>query len=381
MFFNTHLYRLLICGGRHFNNYQLLDTVLEDLIEDLDIDYSDIEIVSGHCEGADMLGEKFAQNHNSINLKVFPANWRLYGKSAGPIRNKEMINYISNFQNKLVIAFVSPNSKGTRNTIELAKKKGIRVLEVPYTIEESYSELFEGIYRDSKDENNFILDWEQNNKEDIIKLDILNCIHKTKYHKNLRYYGYKINKISAPQDRKDFLFDIKNNTNKYVEIIDKCIEDFYEKSEIKFFNYILKLPSRSSINSLICDRIKSNFDNCEEIILTKKPSLDLDINWEKFKDSFKKDYYDNIEKYLNQLIVRLRKEEVFSISKIPPMYRRYLKPMINIDGVKIENSENYNLLIIDDTFTTGSTINMVLNALEDLKFKGNITILTLIDNT
>lgn len=41
---------------------------------------------------------------------------------------------------------------------------------------------------------------------------------------------------------------------------------------------------------------------------------------------------------------------------------------------------NADILIIDDTFTTGSTIQMLLKALQQLNVQGNISILTLVNN-
>lgn len=119
-------YHIIVCGGRHFENYALLCKLLaENWGNDIE------EIVSGHCEGADMLGEKWAKEHE-LSCKIFPAEWKRYGKKAGPMRNKQMVDYIDGFSKKAVVAFTSPNSVGTRNTIALAKRKGIPVIEVPY---------------------------------------------------------------------------------------------------------------------------------------------------------------------------------------------------------------------------------------------------------
>ena len=120
---------ILVCGGRHFDDYALLEQTVDGVISESGCD--DIEIVSGHCIGADRAGELYAKRHNA-ELKIFPAEWEKYGKRAGIIRNKQMIDYISGFDNKIVIAFTSANTKGTRNTIALAKKKNIRVIEKEY---------------------------------------------------------------------------------------------------------------------------------------------------------------------------------------------------------------------------------------------------------
>lgn len=129
---NGKAYKILVCGGRHFESYGLLKVVLGKLIEKFHIDISTSEIVSGHCQGADMLGEKYAEECG-ISIKRFPADWEKYKRKAGPIRNKQMIDYIRGFENKLVVAFTTVDTVGTRNTIKLAQKNDIPVVEIPYT--------------------------------------------------------------------------------------------------------------------------------------------------------------------------------------------------------------------------------------------------------
>ena len=80
-----------------------------------------------------MLGEKWAEE-TKASVKIFPADWVKYKKSAGPIRNKQMIDYIIKLDKKLVVAFVSENSRGTKNTITLAGKEGIPVIKIKYKV-------------------------------------------------------------------------------------------------------------------------------------------------------------------------------------------------------------------------------------------------------
>ena len=127
--------RILVCGGRHFEDYNLLKNILDKVLKLKKLTPQDVEIVSGHCKGADKLGERWAEEKNA-SVKIFPADWVKYKKSAGPIRNKQMIDYITCFSDKLVVAFVSPNSKGTRNTISLAQKNNIPVIITEYSKKE-----------------------------------------------------------------------------------------------------------------------------------------------------------------------------------------------------------------------------------------------------
>lgn len=115
--------KIIIAGGRDFNNYLLLKDKVEKYLSLLG---SNIQIVSGTASGADHLGEQFAKE-KGYDLKLFPANWKTYGKSAGYLRNKQMAEYAD-----YLIAFWDGKSKGTRHMIDLAKKNGLSVRVVRY---------------------------------------------------------------------------------------------------------------------------------------------------------------------------------------------------------------------------------------------------------
>ena len=66
--------RILVCGGRHFEDYDLLKTILEKVLNLKKLTPKDVEIVSGHCKGADMLGERWAEE-TKASVKIFPADW------------------------------------------------------------------------------------------------------------------------------------------------------------------------------------------------------------------------------------------------------------------------------------------------------------------
>ena len=82
----------------------------------LDVPWQITTVVSGCASGADTLGERWALEH-AIPIVKFPAKWTTYGKSAGPIRNREMAKYAD-----ALVAFRFPNSQGTQNMIKQATK-------------------------------------------------------------------------------------------------------------------------------------------------------------------------------------------------------------------------------------------------------------------
>lgn len=104
--------KLIIAGSRSFNNYELL----KDYLTRVKLNISIIEIISGCARGADRLGERYAKEHN-IKLIRFPAQWNIHGKSAGYLRNKEMLKYADH-----VIVFWDGNSPGTKHMINEAEK-------------------------------------------------------------------------------------------------------------------------------------------------------------------------------------------------------------------------------------------------------------------
>ena len=129
-------YRIVVCGGRRFNDYEELKSTITNFLRQRKIVLENVEIVSGHCQGADMLGERYAKEYG-IKFTIFPADWERYKRKAGPIRNKQMIDHIMQAENKAVIAFISENSKGTKQTVLLAKRVGIPVVETHYSVEET----------------------------------------------------------------------------------------------------------------------------------------------------------------------------------------------------------------------------------------------------
>ena len=116
--------RVIVAGGRDFDDYELLKSTLDDLFSRLKDE--DIQIVCGEARGADSLGKRYAQEHG-IRVVSFPAEWDRFGKSAGYRRNVEMAEYAN-----ALVAFWNGESKGTKHMIETAKKHGLDVRIISY---------------------------------------------------------------------------------------------------------------------------------------------------------------------------------------------------------------------------------------------------------
>jgi len=123
--------RVLCCGDRNWQNFEIIRRELEKFSKDT-------EIIQGCAKGADKMSSNIAKsigiklisskdNDDIINNPGFPANWKKYGRAAGPIRNKQMLDE-GNLD--LVLAFHTDieKSRGTKNMIEQAEKRGIKVI-------------------------------------------------------------------------------------------------------------------------------------------------------------------------------------------------------------------------------------------------------------
>lgn len=79
----------------------------------------DAVVIHGDARGADRMARDAALRLGLI-LIAFPADWEYYGKGAGPIRNRQMIeegtpDFVLAFHDDLA------SSKGTRDMISLAR--------------------------------------------------------------------------------------------------------------------------------------------------------------------------------------------------------------------------------------------------------------------
>lgn len=101
-----------------YNKYSTVEEILSQ--------YDISEVVCRDCKGADSLARQYCEQY-SIECKVFPAYWNLYGRAAGPIRNKAVIEYVGD--DTVVIAF-DASGKGTASTIGMAKKRGLKIVIV-----------------------------------------------------------------------------------------------------------------------------------------------------------------------------------------------------------------------------------------------------------
>lgn len=113
----TDPYVVVVTGSRTWSNRESVAKRLKNLPPNT-------VLIHGDCRGLDTLAKEEAIKLG-FEVRAYPANWDLYGKAAGPIRNQEMLN----LKPALVIAFHQDlkTSKGTKDCVGEAMRRGITV--------------------------------------------------------------------------------------------------------------------------------------------------------------------------------------------------------------------------------------------------------------
>lgn len=116
--------RILITGSRFITqeDVHIVNKALEDEIGD----DTDVVIVEGGASGVDHLTYLYALHHD-LPYEEHPADWKTYGKAAGPMRNQKMVSLGAD----VCLAFPAPQSRGTVHCIGIAQVAGIPVKVFP----------------------------------------------------------------------------------------------------------------------------------------------------------------------------------------------------------------------------------------------------------
>lgn len=112
--------KVIIAGSRNIEDYALVNQAMDRCGFDV------TEVICGMATGVDTLGYRWAQCNNKKIIEM-PADWKQYGKAAGPIRNKQMVE----IADAAVIIWdgVSPGAKNMiQNCIKYKKPYYIQMI-------------------------------------------------------------------------------------------------------------------------------------------------------------------------------------------------------------------------------------------------------------
>lgn len=109
--------RLLACGGRDYRNAAAVEHALTVIHARRGITL----LIEGGATGADRLARQWAER-NGVPVQTYEADWKTYGRRAGPLRNHYML---VDGKPDGVVAF--PGGRGTADMIQQAERAGVKV--------------------------------------------------------------------------------------------------------------------------------------------------------------------------------------------------------------------------------------------------------------
>jgi len=119
---NNDVFHLGIIGSRTFTDYKLFSSKISQIVKKIKDKCNKIIFVSGGAAGADKFARKYA-DENKIEIIEFLPNWDKHGKSAGFIRNQDIVD-----KSDLLVAFWDGQSKGTFHSMKRMNIKRINRL-------------------------------------------------------------------------------------------------------------------------------------------------------------------------------------------------------------------------------------------------------------
>ena len=121
--------KILICGGRDLNHADVWNSLERDCLDlvsnCLGINRPKIfHVIHGGMKGADSAAGDWAKSEGA-KVTAYPADWKTYGKAAGPIRNRRMLD-----EGKPDIVVALPGGRGTADMVRQAEDRGVPVVKI-----------------------------------------------------------------------------------------------------------------------------------------------------------------------------------------------------------------------------------------------------------
>ena len=124
------IYRVLVCGARDWTDRNMIADTLQSIALRAAKRGAILEIVHGDAPGADRLAGEVGAQIGAI-VRTMPAEWSSFGRAAGPIRNRAMLQQL---RPEIVLAFHDhiDRSRGTADMVRAATRAGVRWLLISH---------------------------------------------------------------------------------------------------------------------------------------------------------------------------------------------------------------------------------------------------------
>lgn len=113
--------RIIVCGSRGWTDREMIREFMQ--VTAVHHKHDRVVIVHGDARGADRMAGEEAERVG-LEVEAHPADWRRWGKRAGPFRNEHMLSLGCT----RVVAFWDGYSRGTGHMVRIAREADQRVL-------------------------------------------------------------------------------------------------------------------------------------------------------------------------------------------------------------------------------------------------------------
>lgn len=121
-------FRFLVTGYRDYNKARRVWGLLHATRSLADAMGRRLVVVVGDCPtGADAWARRWCEMYQ-VDYELYEANWNRYGRRAGPVRNREMVDSGVDAG----AAFCHPLMRGTADCLGYARTRGVVMLAVDY---------------------------------------------------------------------------------------------------------------------------------------------------------------------------------------------------------------------------------------------------------
>ena len=251
---------------------------------------------------------------------------------------------------------------------------------------------YEGIYYDNMIKD-LVFDYNSDNDDDIIYLNNAS-LTDTKLDNNLYSYGYVMNKNAPYRSNFMNLLKTKFNNNQVTEdmllFINSATYWFDRDHKLNSFDLIVYPDSRN--NKLVREIISSfnallrSGEALTYYEIMKNLPEDVIFDEQLFKSNNMDLSATEQQAYIDSIIQNKNNLEYFSIRKASKQQvenREYFRNFFNFNNAEAEEAiyklQNTNwILVVDDTFTTGSTIREIIRNIREINDICQIYIFTLV---
>lgn len=252
----------------------------------------------------------------------------------------------------------------------------------------------------NEDSKNFVFDFVQDGKEDIISLTSHG--YQVQAFGKCFYYGYEFSEEVSGSVRTAFIKYLKfplslKDEPQLTQFIQKAIDDLNDKIDLYEYDMVVMPQSSSKVNQYML-RYIYRFAQPSLYYMELIKSLPEDISFDMagYENQYLNDVLENgrpryteaqkeeVKASVTSMMDLIHKKDYFTIAKdvkksrMRPYITHFLRFKSEEDRQLAASIHKNNILIVDDITTSGSTLNEILRSLRLLNEDNNITIFSLL---